>query len=493
MTDDRDPVVPGEKVTYTVAFGNRGSNVLTVGLQAPVPPGTTFVSATGGGSLVNGAVEWDLGTVLANRSGERQLTVQVGAGATVGDVVHAESQLVNTSTTQTLVRASDTTALAASTPVELYMTVNPDPVVAGERIEYALTVTNTSAQPVTGVEVQDLIPEFVNVNSYHLPDGGTCPGGTCQAGERISWSLGTLAAHSSRTVRFEGSTGSNATAGTLLRNQAVLVTDAGRATASTDIEITPAAGLELSMTDDRDPVVPGENVTYTVAFGNRGSNVLTVGLRAPVPPGTTFVSATGGGSLVNGAVEWDLGTVLANRSGERQLTVQVGAGATVGDVVHAESQLVNTSTTQTLVRASDTTALAASTPVELYMTVNPDPVVAGERIEYALTVTNTSAQPVTGVEVQDLIPEFVSVNCYRPAGRRYLSGRDVPGGRADQLVAGDAGGAQQSHGALRGFDGIERDRRDAVAQSGGAGDGCGSRRRQARTSRSRRRRVWSCR
>ena len=410
IVDDRDPVVPGEQVTYTVVFGNRGANVLGVKLRAPLPVGTSFVSAGAGGSVVDGAVEWNLGTVLANASGERQFTVQVNGGAAVGDAVLAEALLVDGASSQTLVRAEDETALVSATPVELHVAVNPDPALPGEQLEYALTVTNTGSQAVTGVVVKDLFPEFVNVNYTLIPDGGTCPVSSCQTGERISWDIGTLAAHTSRTVRFEATVQNATVAGTVLDNLATLTTDVGRATAQTAVPVASGPGLELSIVDDRDPVVPGEQVTYTVVFGNRGANVLGVKLRAPLPVGTSFVSAGAGGSVVDGAVEWNLGTVLANASGERQFTVQVNGGAAVGDAVLAEALLVDGASSQTLVRAEDETALVSATPVELHVAVNPDPALPGEQLEYALTVTNTGSQAVTGVVVKDLFPEFVNVN-----------------------------------------------------------------------------------
>ncbi len=247
----------------------------------------------------------------------------------------------------------------------------------------------------TGVVVEDLFSDAVGVNNIHLPDSGTCPYGNntpCYAGERIQWTLGTLAAHTSRTVRFEAGV-SNAGAvqtGSVLRNLATVSSSSGRASARTDVPIANAAGLDLGITEDRDPVVPGENVTYTVTYGNRSSNVLGVTLRAPLPAGTTFVSASAGGSVVNGAVQWNLGTVLANTSGERRFTVTVSGGAAVGDAVLAEAQLVETATSLTLVRARELTELASATPVELFVQANPDPVLKNGRLEYTVTVTNTS-------------------------------------------------------------------------------------------------------
>ncbi len=284
--------------------------------------------------------------------------------------------------------------------VDLKVTANPDPVLAGGRVEYTLTVTNTNNAAINNVVVKDLFSDNVSVNYNLLPDGGTCPENNntpCYAGERINWTLGTLAAHTSRTVRFEADVANNAVAGTVISNLAELTYTGGTLlSTTTDVTVAAAAVLDLGITEDRDPVVPGENMTYTVTYGNRSSNVLGVTLRAPLPAGTTFVSATAGGSVVSGAVEWDLGTVLANTSGERRFTVTVSGGAAVGDAVLAEAQLVETATSLTLVRARELTELASATPVELFVQANPDPVLKNGRLEYTVTVTNTSNSACDG-------------------------------------------------------------------------------------------------
>ena len=412
MTDDRDPVVPGEHVTYSISLGNRGSNAIGLSLRAPIPAGTTFVSADSGGSVVNGAVQWNLSTIVAGSVGEFRFTVSVDQAAKTGDLVRAEAQLVNTSTSLTLVRASETTALAAPTPVQLQVTANPDPVVAGERIEYALTVTNTGTQPVTGVKVTDLFPESTYVYSYYLSDGGICSGGSCQAGERITWDIGSLAAKESRTVRYEAVVNGNTTQ-VMTRDLASLTYDSGSvpASASSLVVIGSAPGLELSIAANRDPVVPGETLTYSLAFGNRSINqVDEVTLRAPLPAGTTFVSATAGGKVEVGAVTWNLkDRLVAGAVDVRRFTVTVGNSVAAGDVINAAAQLVDNATARTLVRSETVTGAVGATPlVRLSSTASPDP---GDHthINYSLSVTNTQTVPVTGVNIYDLPPQFVSV------------------------------------------------------------------------------------
>ncbi len=72
-----------------------------------------------------------------------------------------------------------------------------------------------------------------------------------------------------------------------------------------------AAGLSISKTAPA-TVPSGSNLTYTINYSNTGGTAVNnVIIRDPVPAGTTFVSATGGGSLSGNQVVWNIGTVPA--------------------------------------------------------------------------------------------------------------------------------------------------------------------------------------
>ena len=160
---------------------------------------------------------------------------------------------------------------------DLKVTANPEIALPGERIEYTLIVTNTNTSQLTGVVLQSLISNSLTVNYLNLTDvgdGGTCPGTSCQSNERITWNLGVIAANSSRTVRYEAvvQTGNSAPLeGTVLTTQIDLSTDSGDTTVNKDVTITQTPGLDLGIAVNRDPVAPGETLTYIVNFGNRGT------------------------------------------------------------------------------------------------------------------------------------------------------------------------------------------------------------------------------
>jgi LPXTG-site transpeptidase (sortase) family protein len=75
----------------------------------------------------------------------------------------------------------------------------------------------------------------------------------------------------------------------------------------------------------------GNNITYTITYGNTGgTNATSVVITDPVPTGTTFVSASGGGSLSGGNVVWNIGSLNAGVTGQTvTFTVTLNAPGTI--------------------------------------------------------------------------------------------------------------------------------------------------------------------
>src|SRR5437868_5063143 len=72
-------------------------------------------------------------------------------------------------------------------------------------------------------------------------------------------------------------------------------------TATEATAVSPSADLSITKTDSAAPVPPGTNLTYTLTVDNAGpSDAANVVVSDPVPSGTSFVSATGGGAESGG-------------------------------------------------------------------------------------------------------------------------------------------------------------------------------------------------
>jgi len=202
MTDDRDPVEPGQTLTYALTFSNRRTLNGSGGvLRAPVPVGTTFASASDGGTVVDGAVEWMLDTLAPGQVGQRMFSVVVDPAADNGSVIRATAEVFDSGAAPSTATAEAVTVIRATHALTLSVELGPDPVAPGEGLMAALTVTNQGASDLTGVVVQALVPDYLNYFPAENYDAA-CPAPTslCDPGDLVSWTVGPLAAGASQTV-----------------------------------------------------------------------------------------------------------------------------------------------------------------------------------------------------------------------------------------------------------------------------------------------------
>jgi len=145
--------------------------------------------------------------------------------------------------------------------------------------------------------------------------------------------------------------------------------------------VTSAPVLTISKTDAPDPVTAGGNITYTIAYSNTGNeNATGVAITDAVPANTTFVSATGGGTLSGGIVTWTIGALNAGVSGSVQMVVQVTSPLANGTVItNATYQIVSNETSPTA-GAADTTTVNSAPTLAITKTDAPDPVAAGSNL-----------------------------------------------------------------------------------------------------------------
>jgi len=222
--------------------------------------------------------------------------------------------------------------------------INPNPVRLDEMVRVEFTVVNTGGSPESNVTLQSTVPaEFNSLPENQdardwITGGGNCNSTNCDPGELITWNLGTLAADQAVTVAY-WTTINNTTADATVINVSATVIDGGLNEDDTTTESTTVVTsqqLALLIEDDAAPVESGDSLTYTLTYGNHGvTSVSANTLTLPLPAGTSFVSATNGGSESAGVVSWNLGTLAAGASGQVQATVTVNGSA--GDLLIVDS------------------------------------------------------------------------------------------------------------------------------------------------------------
>jgi len=294
--------------------------------------------------------------------------------------------------------------------LNLSSTGSSDPAQAGQTLTYTLTYSNSSStETALSVTLTDTIP--ANTNFLSASDGGAESAGV------VTWSLGSLAPGASGTRTMVVQVDSPLGNGTLLTDSATAQSSQGDiATASQITTVQSAPVLAVSLSDSPDPVLSGQQISYTLTFSNSSmanETAFTVTLTSTLPADTTFVSASDGGIFAGGDVTWSLGDLTPGTGGTRTLVVQVDSplanGSLLTNDVTLQDNQVNTAT------ASQTTTVQSTTIVSVSVSDSPDPVKAGSQITYTISFSNASGANETalGVTLTDTLSSnttFVSAS-----------------------------------------------------------------------------------
>ncbi len=401
IKDNRDPVLSGETLTYTLSYGNTTASTLTgVNLSLPLPPGTQFQSASDGGTHSAGVVSWSLGSLSPGVSGQRSVQVLVPT-AQPGRMLETRARIADGSSRVSFASAS--TMQSAQRPLNLSLVVGPKPALTGEYLNGELTVGN-SGSDLFGVMVYVRVPQ--ETTSWVLDGVGSCMN-SCADGTLVRWNIGDLPAGTSRALSFSTRVSPFSPippSGAQIEFEAWAV-EAANLDVTRVREVVPVGprDLDLAIKDNRDPVLSGETLTYTLSYGNTTASTLTgVNLSLPLPPGTQFQSASDGGTHSAGVVSWSLGSLSPGVSGQRVVQVLVPT-AQAGRVLESSARIADG--TGRVSHAGVSTAQATQRPLNLNISVLPGAVVRNEVVQGELQVSNAGAVALFGVIVNLRVPE----------------------------------------------------------------------------------------
>jgi uncharacterized repeat protein (TIGR01451 family) len=409
---DGDPAVAAGAIAYRLSFGNpTATPVQDVVLSMPIAADAVFVAASEDGTLGgDGVVQWDLGTIDPGETGTRECLVDLDASLIDGSIIQTRAQLDDGSGERTHAEAD--TRIEGDVPLVLTFELGPDPALAGETLSGILTATNAGLVAADDVVVEVLLPAetgdfpIVGVSGATKSCAGTFSTTTCSAEERLVFDVGTLTAGAGTTLSMPARIGGATVAGSVVTFEARMRNGAGRDVAtSSSVRVQTARLLDLAITDDGgDPAMPGDTIDYLASIGNpTAGSVADAVLALTVPAGTSFVSASDGGTLgADGVVRWSVGTVAAGQSTTRECTVDLDDVLIDGAVVQAEGQIEDGGGART--HAGADTRIEAGVPLSLTMTLVPDNAAVGETVTGTLTVANTGLVALNDVVVEVLLP-----------------------------------------------------------------------------------------
>ncbi|MCE9575942.1 MAG: cadherin-like domain-containing protein, partial [Deltaproteobacteria bacterium] len=125
----------------------------------------------------------------------------------------------------------------------------------------------------------------------------------------------------------------------------------------------------VTITKSAPAITNGTNITFTINYSNAGPG--TAGspvITDPLPAGTTFVSATNGGTVVAGVVTWVLADLASGASGSVQVTVAATADATIPNTATITFLVGNAVKAKT---SNTTSTVRDATPPDTTITANP--------------------------------------------------------------------------------------------------------------------------
>ncbi|WP_161604659.1 SdrD B-like domain-containing protein [Roseiconus nitratireducens] len=424
VTKSVDNLLPdvGQTVTYTIGITNNGPAAAT-GVQVTdlLPSGVRFLSSSAGDNYNASTGIWNVGS----------LPVGAGSQATLSIVGRVESLGTKTNTA-TVTRSDQTDAVTSNnvasvdlTPrqIDLNVTKTVDDLSPnlGDTITFTITVGNSGPQQATGVQVRDLLPSGIRINS---PSDVTTTAGTYNAATGL-WDVGSINANASQTLTIRAVVDSagprNNSAEVIAANETDFDSTPGDGMGddfATVAFATASANLALSKTvNDTTPNL-NDDVDFVITVTNSGPDAATgVTVRDLLPPGMTFLSSSVGQDYNAATGIWTLGSVAAGGSASLTINARVDTIGAKTNVAQIQTSNVDdpNSTPGNNAPAEDDQADVTITPtaadLSLTKSVNSLAPDVGDTITFQITVANSGPDAATGVQVRDQLPagtQFVS-------------------------------------------------------------------------------------
>lgn len=436
-TDSPDPVIAGQTLTYTIIVNNlTGSSTATgVIVTDSFPAGLTFISAVPSQGTCSApfgnSFTCNLGNIPFGLSPSITVTFTVNS-STIGTLVNTvtvqgnqtdPNPSNNTYTEQTIVNAL----------ADLNVTKSdiPDPVIIGDQLIYSLTITNNGPSDATSVVITDTLPANVTFVSATTSQGVGC----VENAGIVTCNLCCLPVGESATVAItvipnvETPSPGIHNIVTVTSNTNDPDESNNSDTEDTIVNSPPAetADISIEKNDNPDPVIAGEQLTYTITVTNNDSTntAINVILTDPLPTDVIYVAAVpsaGTCQLIGSTVICDLGDIAPSQAVTIDITVEVRPETASGTII-SNTATVASGNDNNNNNNSDTEETEVTKEADLSVTKDDsvDPVSPDETFTYIITVTNNGPSTATNVVVTDTLPTgvtFVSASsgCTHSAG-----------------------------------------------------------------------------
>ncbi len=420
-TADPTTAVPGELVTYTLEVTNNGPTIATdVSVSDPLPPNTTFVSASPGCTHAAGVVTCTIPTIVNGGVAPFEVLVSVASSVT-GSLTNTAT--VSASSTDPDLSDNDsqvTVPTAPSADIAITKTASPTPAVPGQNLTYTLAVKNNGPSDATAITATDAFPAgltFVSASAGCTHAAGTV---TCTQASLASGATATFTIVAALASTASGSLVNSASVTSATPDPA---TSNNSTTSTTPIAVIivprpAAANLEVAKFANRTTASQASEILWTIAVTNGGPDAAAGVVLVDQPSlAVAFSTATPsqGTCTKVSPVRCELGTIAAGATVTVSMTGRARASGSLVNIARASSTTPDPQSANDV--ASVTTRVSGGS-LAFSKTANKSRVHAGRMIGYALRVANRGSGPVAGARVCDRLPAGLTFVSAAPRATR---------------------------------------------------------------------------
>lgn len=475
---DKEFAAAGDEVTFEVAVGNIGSSGFAGSyIKAALPQGTTFVSASDGGTLQGSSIVWQSPAILSGGSGEkRYFTVALPQSANSGDIYKTSVEWARNSSLSAAQISESMVIVRNNNVSDFGVSVFGDTAMTDQATDIRFTIVNNSNDILSNAVLNVKPGSYSRLDLGRVrPANATTSNSWVYADRWTGLALEELLPGESTSVLVPISV-YNIIDGipfdffSVLQNEDGDVLQSANTTFSWDAD----KSLRLSVSADKQKVEAGEFFEYELSFGNlTDSAYQNVELALSLPEGIDVVSASDGGVVTDLSVNWAIGTLSGRDSGKRVLKVKASDNIPTGELPKVSATLHNGGLG--ISRSSEVVAVVDSRPLDLHVAQIGDVRSPAQYNYLRYVVTNTSSITRTDIKL-DISPSVgsrVAGNDSYPAApsssyyysnnwATYEIGNLAPG--EEYILTVPFSGYQQTDGAPWISDAILRDSISAFVQ-----------------------------
>ncbi len=415
-TDSPDPVRAGEELFYSVTVTNDGPNTAyRVIARDELPDGVIYLSDNGGCSFdaATNDLTCELGELPSGQSRSFTIKTRVGAGAVSGEgdgtkrvenVVRVTSASIDPDTSDNTATAQTFVQEAADLAVTKLCVPNSH-VRAGQTATCTVFVDNNGPSDARDVTLTDSHVSSGPYGSTFTFGAITPSQGTCDppAGGQVTCRFGIVPAASPSV------TGRATVAIEIRAEEEMDIDDTAKVVSATpdpnmgnnQREDTLSVQAVSDLTLDKSgpaTAVAGTDITYGLTVTNTGPSTATnVVIRDVLPRGLSVISVSGtGGATCNAGTAGDaslptrcsFGTLASGAN--RSMTVVTRVAPDVIGVINNDARASSATFDDDAANNLDhvTTTVGADANLSVGIAATPNPVVAGEKLSYQVTVGN---------------------------------------------------------------------------------------------------------